>query len=207
MTMLYLVRHGETDWNRAGRIQGRTDIPLNDLGRSQAAAAAELLTRRPVDVVYSSDLSRAAETGDIIAGRLGLETQGRRAELAERNYGQAEGLTDVEVAARFPDGQVPGRESRRQVAARALRALSEIAAEHHGGTIVAATHGGVIRSILHATAPDHVSHAGQRISNGSIHSFRVDDGDLTFLAFDDQLDEESLAVASGDLAEQNPLER
>ncbi|WP_207456897.1 histidine phosphatase family protein [Herbiconiux sp. SYSU D00978] len=206
MTMLHLVRHGETDWNRAGRIQGSTDIPLNDLGREQAAAAGELLTRRTVDAVYSSPLSRAAETADIIAARLGLGAPGRRRELAERNYGDAEGLTQQELEARFPDGRVPGRESRRQVAHRALRALRELAARHEGSTLVVATHGGVIRSILHATAPDDLAHSGQRIPNGSIHTFRVENDALTFLAFDDRLDEASLTLASGELGEQNPLE-
>lgn len=207
MTTLHLVRHGETDWNRAGRIQGSTDIPLNELGREQAAAAGELLAGRPVDAVYSSPLSRAAETGDIIAARLGLPTPERRRELAERNYGQAEGLTQEQLEARFPDGRVPGRESRKQVSNRALRALLRIAGDHEGGTVVAATHGGVIRSILYATAPDDLAHSGQRIPNGSIHTFRVEQGRLIFLAFDDRLDEASLTLASAELGEQNPLER
>jgi uncharacterized phosphatase len=71
MTLLYLVRHGETDWNRARRIQGATDIPLNDLGRAQAAEAGDLLSRRSFDRVVASPLSRAAETGSIIAARGG----------------------------------------------------------------------------------------------------------------------------------------
>ena len=62
MTLLYLVRHGETDWNRTHRIQGSTDIPLNDTGRAQARRAGRLLAKRSWDGIYSSPLSRAFET-------------------------------------------------------------------------------------------------------------------------------------------------
>ena len=70
--LLYLVRHGETDWNLQRRIQGSTDIPLNDTGREQAAATGRLLARREWDAIYSSPLSRAIETGELIAREVGL---------------------------------------------------------------------------------------------------------------------------------------
>ncbi len=72
MTDLYLVRHGETEWNRLRRIQGLTDIPLNDTGREQARRTGMLLTRRPIARVYASPLGRARETAEIIARELGL---------------------------------------------------------------------------------------------------------------------------------------
>ena len=85
MTMLYLVRHGETDWNRAHKIQGSTDIPLNDLGREQAATSGRLLARRQWDAVYASPLSRAFETASIIARETGLQEPIAVPELVERN--------------------------------------------------------------------------------------------------------------------------
>ena len=76
MTDLYLVRHGETDWNRQRRIQGLTDIPLNDTGRAQAEAAAALIERSEWDLVVSSTLGRARETAAILARGLGLPVAG-----------------------------------------------------------------------------------------------------------------------------------
>ena len=107
MTELYLVRHGETDWNRQRRIQGLTDIPLNDTGREQARMTGMLLARRRFpgaqwDAVLTSPLSRAAETAAIIAGELGLPAPVSIATMVERNYGEAEGLDFVELERRFP---------------------------------------------------------------------------------------------------------
>ena len=72
MTTLLLVRHGETDWNAEGRLQGHTDRPLNDFGRRQARALADRLAGDDITAVYTSDLSRAKETAEILAERLGL---------------------------------------------------------------------------------------------------------------------------------------
>ena len=73
MTTILLARHGETDWNRERRIQGHTDRPLTDEGRTQASVLAEELDRDPPDAVYSSDLVRAHETARIVANRFGLD--------------------------------------------------------------------------------------------------------------------------------------
>ena len=93
MTELYLVRHGETDWNRQHRIQGLTDIPLNATGRKQARAAGKLLARRTWNGIYSSPLSRATRDGDRSSpAQTGLAEPDAVDALVERNYGEAEGL-------------------------------------------------------------------------------------------------------------------
>lgn len=207
MTRLYLVRHGETDWNAARRIQGSTDIPLNDRGRSQAAAASELLARRRFDAVVASPLSRAFETGAIIASRLGLDEPAVNPQVVERSYGQAEGLTFEEVEARFPDGvAVPGRESRTAVLQRVEAALLAIAEERPGQSVVVATHGAVIRGIVNHVAPETDANAGVPIRNGSIHSFEVVDGALALVAFDDPIEVESEAPGRYSFDYQNALE-
>jgi len=203
MTMIYLVRHGETDWNRERRIQGSTDIPLNNTGRGQAAATGALLSRREWDGVYASPLSRAFETAEIIATRLGLPSPHIVPEIAERNYGDAEGLTGDEIDALFAGADIPGRETRDEVGARALPAIIALAEKHPGESIVLVSHGGVIRTILNAVAPD--AHA-EPIRNGSVHSFRHTDGTLDLIAFDDPIEVESLDVATDDLEEQNAIE-
>ncbi len=205
MTLLYLVRHGETDWNRTHRIQGSTDIPLNDTGRDQAARAAGLLARRQWDGLYSSPLSRAVETATIIGAELGFGAPELLPDLVERNYGEAEGLTDRQIMRRYPGSTpVPGRESREEVAARVMPALLALAEAHDGGRFVIATHGAVIRTVLVAVgAPIE---RGVPITNGSIHSFRHVGGTLELNEFDDPIETESVLAGDEDLDEQNLLE-
>jgi uncharacterized phosphatase len=208
MTLLYLVRHGETDWNRARRIQGATDIPLNDLGRSQAAEAGDLLARRSFDRVVASPLSRAAETGSIIAARLGLPAPELVAAVAERRYGDAEGLTGSQVEQRFPTGTpVPGRESRRELLDRVLPALAEIGRSVAGGSVVVATHGAVIRAVVTHVGGDDVLHLGTPIRNGSIHSFELRDDALVLREFDDPIEVESERAGTFAFDWQNALEK
>lgn len=204
MTDLYLVRHGETDWNRQRRIQGLTDIPLNDTGREQARLTGMLLTRRPITRVVASPLSRARETAEIIARELGLPEPQLRDALVERNYGEAEGLSFHEIDRRFPPGTpVAGRESREQVAERILPELVRIAAEHPGESIVVVSHGGAIRAALLAAEPAGGFGA---ITNGSVHSFHVADGTLRLVAFDDPIELASVDPRAGDLEVQNAVE-
>ncbi|WP_248703287.1 histidine phosphatase family protein [Curtobacterium sp. MWU13-2055] len=208
-TLLYLVRHGETDWNAQRRIQGSTDIPLNDTGRRQATEAAELLTRRQFDAVVASPLSRAAETGTIIADRLGLAAPVTYAGLAERAYGEAEGLTDTEVTAEYPHDDIPGRESRSALLARITETLGEIAVRFDGGVVVVATHGAVIRSVVNEAAPGTADRHATPIRNGSIHSFRWDPERFhaELVRFDDPIDDVSDGPGRYAFDYQNPLER
>ena len=136
-TELYLVRHGETDWNRQRRIQGLTDIPLNDTGREQARATGRALGRRAFDGIFSSPLGRALETARIIAGEVGLPEPSVIDALAERNYGEAEGMGFDEIERRWPDRRaVPGQESREQVVERVLPALHDLARAHPDRSLI-----------------------------------------------------------------------
>lgn len=204
MTDLYLVRHGETDWNRARRIQGLTDIPLNDTGREQARLTGMLLTRRPIARIVASPLLRARETAQIIARELGLPDPELRDAFVERNYGAAEGLGFHEIDVLYPEGvEVPGRESREEVGARVVPALQALAAEHRGESIVVVSHGGAIRAALMSAAPDG---GFGPITNGSVHSFHVDGDDLRLVAFDDPIDQLAVDPRAGDLDLQNAVE-
>jgi probable phosphoglycerate mutase len=205
VTLLYLVRHGETDWNRAHRIQGSTDVPLNDTGRLQARRAGRLLARRSWDGIYSSPLSRALETAEILGEELGLGAPLTLAALVERNYGEAEGLTDRQIARRYPGTTpVPGRESRDEVRQRVVPALLSLAEDNPGRHLIVASHGAVIRTLLMAVnAPIE---RGAAITNGSIHSFRLVDGTLELVEFDDPIESESVVPGEEDLDEQNALE-
>jgi broad specificity phosphatase PhoE len=146
MTMLLLVRHGETDWNAAGRLQGHTDRPLNEYGRRQARELAERLAGDGVGAVYTSDLARARETAEIIATRLGLEIV-LDPDLREKDWGNWEGLTADERASLEFEG-----ESTEEHRERVLRAVARIVAAHPGERVVVVTHGGSLRRIQAALA-------------------------------------------------------
>jgi probable phosphoglycerate mutase len=141
VTTLLLVRHGETDWNAEGRLQGHTDRPLSDDGRRQARQLAEELADEPLDAVYSSDLARARETAEIVAERLGLPAT-LDPELREKDWGTWEGLTPVER-----DRVEFVGESTEAHQKRILRALEWIAERHPGGRVLVVTHGGSMRRV------------------------------------------------------------
>jgi uncharacterized phosphatase len=128
LTTFALVRHGQTDWNAQRRLQGSTDIPLNDVGRGQARDAVAVLSGYEWDAIVSSPLSRAAETADLIAAGLGLQVARRVSDLAERSFGPAEGLCagpDLD-ALRIPGGYL-GAETEDDAARRGLDALEALA--------------------------------------------------------------------------------
>ncbi len=147
-TTIALIRHGQTAWNADFRIQGRTDIPLNDIGRSQARAAAEELTG-DWHVISSSPLSRASETAEIIAEGLGLGSPFVLDHLTERHFGLAEGLGDSAELdrVRTADGFI-GSEAQSEVANRGLRALEHLRDTYTGQNILAVSHGAFIRITL-----------------------------------------------------------
>jgi broad specificity phosphatase PhoE len=141
VTTLLLVRHGETDWNAEGRLQGHTDRPLNETGRRQARELADRLAGERVDAIYASDLSRAKETAEIVGERLGL-TVVIDPDLREKNWGNWEGLTgDERVHVEF-EGETT--EAHRD---RIVRAVRRIAERHPEQRIVIVTHGGSLRRI------------------------------------------------------------
>lgn len=159
--LVYLARHGETDWNRAGRWQGMTDIPLSDVGRAQARTLGAGLRGRGIVDVHASDLSRASETAEIVAGVLGIASFARDARLRERGFGCFEGLTRDECAARHAvawaryladrTATPPGGEPQHNVASRVVAVLSEIARAPRatGEATLVISHGGTIRTFIH----------------------------------------------------------
>jgi uncharacterized phosphatase len=204
MTRLFLVRHGETEWNRIKRIQGVSDIPLNDTGRAQAAALGDILAAHRFDLIVSSPLSRALETARIIASRLSMPTPTIINDLIERNYGDAEGATGRDLEQRYPMGaEVPGREDREAVTTRALGVLHELAGRYPDADILAVAHGGVIRSVVEHAAPGLHT---EPITNCSVHSFRLDAGTLELVAFDDPMEDASRTLGDVEFEDQNPAE-
>ena len=142
MTTLLLVRHGETDWNADGRLQGQTDRPLSDFGRRQARQLADGLEDEKLEAIYSSDLIRARETAEIVGERLGLPVV-LDPDLREKDWGTWEGLTAVER-----DRVEFVGESTEAHQERILRALRAISTRHPGDRrVLVVTHGGSMRRV------------------------------------------------------------
>ncbi|MBC2934135.1 histidine phosphatase family protein [Nocardioides sp. zg-1228] len=161
MRRLVLLRHGRTEWNDTGRAQGHADVPLDEVGEAQAKAVAPVLAAlRPV-AVWSSDLARAAATAAVVAAEAGLEPV-LDPRLREYDVGRNRvGLTDEQYAGAHPDehaallagdiAAIPGRETRADVVARLLPALTSYAdGLGEGETGIVVSHGAALRTAVPA---------------------------------------------------------
>ena len=150
---LILVRHGQTDYNREGRLQGQVDIPLNATGSRQAETLADAVAADPPDVIVASPLGRALETARILSRDTGLEVTTDEAFL-ERGFGRWEGLKGEEIKHRWPAEHADWRahrpvlgldvEDRPVVGERVAAACRKLVAEHDGGTVMVVAHGAAI---------------------------------------------------------------
>jgi probable phosphoglycerate mutase len=161
-TRVLAIRHGETAWNVASRIQGQLDIGLNDTGRWQAAQLVGALADESPAALYSSDLGRAHETARLLGDAVGLGVVAD-AGLRERGFGVFEGHTFVEVEQRWPEASLrwrkrdpgfgpDGGETLAGFYQRAVAAAERLAMRHRGETIVLVTHGGVLDCLYRAAA-------------------------------------------------------
>jgi broad specificity phosphatase PhoE len=160
---IYVVRHGETDWNRDHRFQGRTDIRLNEIGREQAMRLRPLMQQLQIESVYSSPLVRAYETADIATQDLRLSIQ-KDDRLQETNIGDAEGLTMDELLAKHGDDSLlkwrsyderlldfrfPNGESKREMMYRVRQVFLDIAQNSNRTSVAVFAHGMVMRALTY----------------------------------------------------------
>ncbi len=175
-TLLGLLRHGQTDWNIDLRLQGSTDIPLNQTGKAQAQIAAELLQREDWDVIIASPLSRAKDTADIVGIELNMPVV-VVPELIERSFGSAEGM-DHASWRKLYESQVTieGLESLDDLRARTLLLLDLIKNEYAGQRVLAVSHGAFIRKVLTIISYGELPREGDRLGNASLNKFMHADG-------------------------------
>jgi len=175
-TILGLLRHGQTDWNIDLRLQGSTDIPLNETGRNQARLAASVLNREDWDVIIASPLSRAKDTADIVALELGMNVV-VVPELIERSFGVAEGLDHASWRKLYESHQhIEGLESLEDLRTRTVQLLDLIANEYSGQRVLAVSHGAFIRKVLTIVTNSELPREGERLSNASLNKFAHADG-------------------------------
>ncbi|MEI6777731.1 MAG: histidine phosphatase family protein [Chloroflexales bacterium] len=220
---IYLIRHGETDWNLAGRWQGHADVPLNDLGLRQARLLAQRIQSEQIsfDAIYSSDLARAYQTAWELGAAVRVPVQ-LYPPLREIDLGTWSGMHYDEIRERFPieaklleQGQdIPrgGGETLFALRRRVVEALEAIIAHRDGETIALVTHGGCIRMLLAHAESFHGDGFVRfpHIGNTSISTLRCAPGDWETLSINDMRhleasDEVDLASSPPDDAEQPAL--
>jgi len=167
ITSICLVRHGETDWNVAGRLQGRTDIPLNKNGIWQSQQCGEFLQAFEWDIIVSSPLKRAKQTAEIMnekVNRLLVEMD----EFVERGFGDAEGMTKLECTEKFPDKIYPNQEETEDFYNRVMSGVEKINERFKGKKVVLVAHGAVINAILTNLSNGEIGSGKTRLENTCI---------------------------------------
>lgn len=197
ITRLIAVRHGETEWNKATRIQGQLDIALNATGQWQAAQAAAALADEPIAAVYASDLQRATATAQAIAQPHGVAVR-LHTDLRERHFGDMQGLTwqtiyeqHPEVAqawrARVPDFAPAGGETLLALQARVAGVVQQLASAHTGELIVLVAHGGILDMLYRlATGEALQTKREWDLSNAAINRLLWTPQGLQLLAWGDR---------------------
>jgi len=187
-TVLFAVRHGETEWNLVEKQQGHLDSPLTDRGIRQAGFLADALVNRHIDILFSSDLGRALQTAEIIAEKLSLPVH-PDSRLRERHLGIMQGLTGREFAGRYPDEALRfssgdpdyvlpgGGESARQLFDRCIQCAEDLALRHAGKIILIVGHGGTLSSFFRkATSTPLGGPRRFSLFNACINSFGISNG-------------------------------
>ncbi len=195
-TRIIAIRHGETDWNAATRIQGHTDIALNANGLEQARQLGAALANEDIDAVYASDLSRAADTAQAIATHHKL-TVHTHTGLRERHFGYFEGQTWAEIEAKHPEDALAwrsrdthfapaGGESLEALKARVVNTLNELAGKHMGQHIVIAAHGGILDQLYRlANNLDLQTKRDWHLGNAAVNRLLWTPGSLSLVIWGD----------------------
>lgn len=165
-----LFRHGQTDWNINFLLQGITDIPMNATGIEQVRTASKALKREDWDLILTSPLGRARQTAEIIADEVGFEGIEPMELLIERSFGEAEGLAYDEWKTRFSSlDDIPGGESRTELAERSQLLLDTISSAYPGKRVLAVSHGALIRTLLAISSKNELPREGEKLGNASLN--------------------------------------
>ena len=169
-----MTRHGETEWNAKGLLQGHEDIPLNENGRAQALKLAKHLAQTKWDIIISSPLSRAKETAEIIGREVGANAVIVEPDLIEKDFGEASGTTKEERDRLYPDRNYPGMEEWEHVIKRTRAVLDRCTTKYADQNIVIVSHSSVTKALINGIE------GGDKDKHGvSLHSCGVTIADYT----------------------------
>ncbi len=176
-TTIGLLRHGQTNWNIDFRLQGVTDIPLNETGIEQAKVAGIAIANQAAagavwDLILTSPLSRARDTAVMVGDAIGIAGVSVEELLLERSFGEAEGLSHEEWKIKYNDtNHVPGGETLEQLEARAWVLLQRLLDHHEGKRVLTVSHGALIRTLLRLVSKGEFPREGERLGNACLSVF------------------------------------
>lgn len=169
-TQFGLLRHGQTEWNINFLLQGVTDIPMNQTGIDQVRLAASAIRRQDWDLVLTSPLGRARQTAEILLEEVGFDSIIEEQLLIERSFGEAEGLSHEQWRAKYSNlDEIPGGESRTELAARSQLLLDSVAQQFAGKRVLAVSHGALIRTLIAIASKNQLPRDGERLGNASLN--------------------------------------
>ncbi|WP_282022772.1 histidine phosphatase family protein [Priestia flexa] len=180
--MLYLIRHGQTEWNKKSLIQGQRNIGLDEQGMKQAQQVAQFLKNEGIEKLYSSDLTRAYDTAAAIAAASGINDIETCERLRERSFGQLEGKPAASLRDLVPNYDTNwgsealyNMESLEVIQDRLLKRLTEIVKESKGRKVVVVSHGAIINTFIHYVTNGEHGTGKTALQNTSITTFIYED--------------------------------
>lgn len=176
---IYLIRHGETDWNLWGKVQGREDIPLNETGRKQAKKCADVLEKSGAKIIVSSPLARAVETADIISGSLNNAKVIIDEALIERDFGDLSGMTYDRR--KYFDSFGHNEETVEPIdklSKRLMDCIQKYAVEYCNQDIIMVSHGAAINSVIMVLSEGQEGSGKTRLKNACISLLTYEDNKL-----------------------------
>lgn len=180
---IYLIRHGETDWNKELRLQGREDIPLNDCGKLQAQKCGEAIRGLEVDKIVCSPLLRAKDTAHIIGESLGIHDIIIEEDIIERDFGEASGMTYQDKNQKYENRSIPGFEDTKSLMERMYRAILHYGKKYPTGHVLMVSHGGAINALIAAITNGELGSGKTRLKNACLSIIEVENNEIQLVDY------------------------
>jgi uncharacterized phosphatase len=178
-----IIRHGETDWNKQGKLQGREDISLNGEGIKQIEETIKYLKKYKWDEIVTSPLLRARQSAEIIAKNIGINEIHEEKDLIERDYGEASGMTAEERKTAFPDGKYEGIEEFEKLQQRIVGTIIKYREKYHGKNMLIISHGAAINSLLSFLSNNEAGTGKTALKNACITLLEYDEDKMEIIFY------------------------
>lgn len=180
---IYLIRHGETDWNRQGRFQGREDIPLNDKGIEQAGKCGSALEGESFKAIISSPLCRARKTAEIIAKHVGVTNLICEDKITERDFSKVSGMTPKEREVFYASGEKDDKEPWEDLSKRMIASIHKYAKQYKDDNIIMVSHGASINAVLSVLSSGETGTGKILLKNACINVINYNNGHMELGVF------------------------